>query len=232
MAHIIRNVGEYIYQGISWVISVAQTVSETIQIWAKRYKQYRNALETHRKYIDSVLDSKEEYEPEIIDIVLCERLKEVISKIDNGKLIEQIKHMSLEQRKKYIEQVLFPTISKEMEVNISFSGWFRSNSTAGVYSEKVMGIAMNEVFLASDNDYVLYFMINTIVHECKHAMQWDAVQGRNTHGYSVELIEKWRRNFNDYIEPIESDEGYLKQPVEWDASSFAESVYPTDNILN
>ena len=59
-------------------------------------------------------------------------------------------------------------------------------------------------------------------------MQWDAVAGRNAHGYSEGLIAVWKRNFQDYIAPEESDEGYVKQPVEWDASSFAESVYSTD----
>lgn len=92
-----------------------------------------------------------------------------------------------------------------------------------------MGIALNELYLASDNDYILRVFINTIIHECKHARQWDAVAGRNTHGYSDELILKWRINFQDYIAPEESDEGYVKQPVEWDASSFAENVYSTDN---
>jgi len=62
-------------------------------------------------------------------------------------------------------------------------------------------------------------------------MQYDAVSGRNTHGYSQDLIEKWRENYQDYIQPKESDEGYVKQPVEWDASCFAESVYSTDRNL-
>ena len=73
-------------------------------------------------------------------------------------------------------------------------------------------------------------LLNTIIHECKHARQWAAVDGVDF-GYSRELIEKWKRNFEDYISCRESDEGYAKQPVEFDASMFANTIYDENRIF-
>lgn len=228
MGNLIQKIGSKIRQGYEWLKSKVKTIADNIQEWYVRYQAYRIRLKRHREYLDSVLDSSLEYTPEAPDVELQKKLKEFLDSMEGGRLFEHIKKMSFEERKEYFEKVLLPAICKEMDVSPSFLGWIQDPSTAGFYNEEHQGIALNELFLASENDYVLRFIINTIVHECKHAMQWDAVSGRNTHGYSEELIALWKRNFEDYITPEESDEGYVKQPVEWDASSFAESVYPTD----
>jgi len=228
MANLIQTISGKIRQGYEWLKTKAKSIVERIQMWYDRYKQRRARLKEHREYLDSVLDSSLEYTPEQVDTDLKERLSSVLGSLEGGRLFEHLKSLSFEKRKEYLEKTLLPIICKEMNVSPSFLGWFQDNNTVGVYCEDKQGIALNELFLTTDNDYVLRTIINTIVHECKHAMQWDAVSGRNSHGYSHEIIEKWKRNFSDYISPEESDEGYVKQPVEWDASSFAESVYPTD----
>lgn len=228
MANLIQTLGSKIRQGYEWLKSKAKAISDKIQEWYNRYKAYRARLKQHREYLDSVLDSSLEYTPETADVELQKKTKHLLDSMEDGHLFEHIKKLSFEERKEYFEKVLLPAVCKEMNVSPAFLGWFQSTSTAGFYNEEHQGIAINELFLASDNDYVLRVMINTIIHECKHAMQWDAVTGRNAHGYSEEIIAVWKRNFQDYIAPEESDEGYVKQPVEWDASSFAESVYSTD----
>lgn len=231
MEKVIEYITGKVRQGYEWLKSKAKTISDKIQRWVERYKKYREALKHHREYIEEVLDSDVKYEPEQIDIELRDRLKLLLSKQENGEMLEYLKSLPFEKRKEYIEKVLLPLIASEMGVTAKFLGWFQDSSTVGCYNEQEQGIALNELFLASDNEYVLNFIINTIIHEYKHAMQWDAVLGRNTHGYSDKLIDCWRRNFNDYIQPHESDEGYAKQPVESDASFFAESVYSTDKKI-
>ena len=169
------------------------------------------------------------YKPEQVDIELSKKLREQLESLENGKLIEKIKSMSCESRNDYFEKTLFPIICNTMEINPGFLGWFESDHTLGVYIEGKKGLALNEAFLIVDDENVLRMMINTIIHECKHARQCDAIYGRNSHGYSDELIATWKRNYDDYISPAESDELYMKQPVEWDADRFAESVWPTVN---
>lgn len=228
MGNLLQTIGSKIKRGYEWLKTKANSVVEKIQAWYNRYKQRRQRLKEHCEYIDSVLDSYMDYNPETVDIKLSERLSSVLGALESGRLFEHLKSLSFDKRKEYIEKTVLPIICKEMNVSPSFLGWFQDTNTVGVYREDMHGIALNELFLTTDNEYVLRTIINTVIHECKHAMQWDAVSGRNSHGYSQELIAIWKRNFQDYISPEECDEGYVKQPVEWDASSFAESVYPTD----
>ncbi len=228
MASFIENIYTKANKGYQWLKDKAQAIGDKIQGWVDRYKKWRAAIKRHRDYLQSVLDSEPEYEPEAVDVELSNRLKQKLGEIKGGKILEHIKSLNLEQRMEFFEKVLFPLIANSLDVDVKFNGWFQHESVAGFYSEEIRGIMLNTLFLACDSDYALNVMINTVIHECKHAMQHDAVAGRKTHGYSKELIEKWRTNFQDYIQPEESDEGYVKQPVEWDASGFAESVYTTD----
>lgn len=229
------NLFEYIrtksIQGYQWLKAKAIAIGETIQSLVDRYKKWRASVKRHQDYVDTVLDSKPEYAPEQVDIELSQRLKDKLGELHDGHILEHLKTLNYDQRKEYFEKVLLPLITQEMDLDIKVVEWFQDESTAGVYIEEKRCIMFNELFLTSDNDYILNVMINTIIHECKHAMQFDAIHGRNTHGYSIELIEKWRVNSQDYIQPAESDEGYIKQPLEWDANGFAESVYSTDRNL-
>lgn len=227
MENLLERTKIKIEEGIEWLKNEAKSISDIIRGWVDRYKKYRATLEQHQEYIDAVLDAELAYSPEEVDKQLCERLKKTIGNLGGGNLSGFIKSLSFEDRKIYIERVLLPKVAADMGISYNFIGWFQGSRTIGYYSEERRGIALNELFLASDEEYVLNFIINTVVHECKHAMQWEAIFDRNTHGYSAEQIAVWRRNMNDYITPEECDEGYVKQPVEWDASSFAESVYPT-----
>lgn len=228
MGSLLNTVKEKVCQGYEWLKAKAQAITGKIQSWVLRYRKSRQAFKKHRKYLNEVLDSKLEYAPEEVDIKLSENLKQRLSGTHGGQIAEYLKTLSFPDRKEYIEKELLPLIASEMGVSPQFLGWYQEGTTLGYYCEKKQGIAINEIYLADDNEFILRFIVNTIIHECKHAMQWDAVSGRHTHGYSTELIEKWKLNIQDYIRPHESDEGYLKQPVEWDASSFAESVQPTE----
>ncbi len=231
-----HTIGRTFSKGYEWLKSKAEAVCEKIQSWRDRYEQWLKEFKRkrqHRRYIKAVLDSKVEYMPETPDIEMGVRLSNTLREMEDGNLVEHLKSLSFEQRKEYITQTLLPTVCKEMDVETRFLGWFQEDTQGphciGAYSEDHRGIILNELYLTTDNEYILRTIINTIIHECKHAMQHDAVSGRNTHGYSPELINRWRINFNDYIKPEESDEGYVKQPVEWDASCFAECVFPTDS---
>lgn len=218
---IVANVGEVLSRFLSNIVS-------RIKGWFNRYNVIREKQKQHGKYLKVVLDSTCKYNPAQVDVELGERLHRQIESLEDGKLIEKLKTMSVDERKIYFEHLLLPLVCNTMEVYPSFLGWFEDDTMAGVYVEKKKGIAMNSAFLSSDNELVLRIMVNTIIHECKHARQWDAVSGRDSHGYSNELIATWKENFYDYIQPEESDEGYYKQPVEWDARCFAEKVFSLD----
>lgn len=228
MLHIIERVKDYVSSVGEAIKRFVANVAGRIIGWGERYKELRARRIRHGKYIENVLDSICAYEPEQVDIDLGNKMRNQFESLENGKLIETIKAMSFDERKEYFEKTLLPMICNMMDVNAGFLGWFEDERTAGFYNEQEKGIAMNMLFLTSNDDEVLCVMVNTIIHECKHARQWDAVSGRNSHGYSDALIAQWKDNFEDYIQPEESDEGYYKQPVEWDARCFAETVVSLD----
>lgn len=229
MSRIIETVVAASYRAYAWLSAKARAIAEVVDRWWQRYKEQVERHCSHEGHIDEVLDSDVEYELEDVDVRLAQLLKADLERLEDGKLLEHIKSLTFEQRKNYFKSVLLPCVSKRVGVSVAFLGWLSGRTaTAGYYNHNAKGITLNELFLATDNDYLLKFLINTVVHECRHAMQIDAVKGINTHGCSPELIEKWRRNIADYIRPGEDDEAYFKQIVEWDARLFAEKVYSPD----
>lgn len=209
--------------------SIVDSIVGRIGGWVARYKKLLEKHRQHEEYKEEIEKLECMYNPEQVDVELSKKLRAQMESLENGKLIEKIKSMSYESRNEYFEKTLFPLICNTMEITPGFLGWFESDHTAGVYREMEKGLALNKAFLWTDDENVLRLMINTIIHECKHARQCDAVYGRNSHGYSDELIATWKRNYDDYITPAESDELYMKQPIEWDADRFAESVWPIVN---
>ena len=231
MGRIIENIKDIPRQAYTWLVTRAEALAKKVSSWWQRYNEKLERLRSHEKYVKEVLDSDVEYELEDVDIQLTKRLKSVVDSLEDGKLLESLKHMTFTQRKDYFESVLFPIVVKEMGISTKFLGWSSDNATiAGLYNFAAGGIMLNELYIATDNDLLLKFLINTVVHECRHAMQHEAARGIDTHGCSAGLIEQWRRNIEDYIQPEEDDEAYYKQIMEWDARLFAEKVYSPDNL--
>lgn len=74
-------------------------------------------------------------------------------------------------------------------------------------------------------------LIDTITHEARHQMQYDAILNPEKFpNISQETIESWRSNWNNYINISDDFEGYYKQPVEVDARKFAEDVMKKANF--
>lgn len=68
-------------------------------------------------------------------------------------------------------------------------------------------------------------IISLIAHETRHQYQHDCVvyyeqTGNAPEGVSVEQVQSWKINFEDYIDLDDDPKGYRNQPVENDAYSF------------
>ena len=174
--------------------------------------------------MDEVEESTSTYEPELVDVKLSEDLKYSLDKMVPSGLVAYMQKMTLEERTFFIEKKLLPLIASKMSIQYNSLEWFDNESNlCGYYDNSKKVIALNMAFLANDNEKLLTILLNTIIHECKHARQWAAVEGADF-GYSQRQIAEWKRNFDDYISPRESDEGYFKQPVESDARGFANRI--------
>ena len=185
---------------------------------------------SHRKYIKNVKKTKYEYKPESIDITLSQNLK---TKLDEIKAVEEMSAKSPAERIDFVENTLVPQIIDTMDLdktNLTFNWYNANNGELGYYSESDRSLNININVLNSTDTNAIKVVLNTVIHEFKHAQQYDEITGRKDHGYSKELKEKWKENMENYISPDESDEGYMKQPVELDAWEFADSVIP-DGLL-
>ena len=70
----------------------------------------------------------------------------------------------------------------------------------------------------------------TLIHETRHQIQWEAVKRYTEQGDKAQLppsvtskqAKAWSENFSDYVKPKDDFEAYRKQPIEQDARDFAE----------
>jgi len=76
------------------------------------------------------------------------------------------------------------------------------------------------------NENLHYDLFKTVIHECRHAYQWEAIDGINDHKVSEITLEKWENNFFNYKgDRIDWYLGsFYMQPVEFDTHCFANQL--------
>ena len=97
----------------------------------------------------------------------------------------------------------------------------------GYHNPETNTVAINDMMLRDSNPKDI---IQTDLHEIRHAFQEKAVRMP----FSVDIydttIQQWKDNFDNYISPELDFEAYIDQPVEADANNFASLVY--ENVFN
>jgi hypothetical protein len=89
---------------------------------------------------------------------------------------------------------------------------------AGNYSYETRQITINSDLLTADNSYNLFY---TVPHENRHAYQHEIAANSGCHIVSDETRTEWVENLRNIIESKNDQQGYLNQPLERDARSFA-----------
>ena len=67
-------------------------------------------------------------------------------------------------------------------------------------------------------------LMNTLLHESRHAFQHRCVKHPESCDVSPKVIEEWKDNQKHYIRPEDDFVAYENQPIEKDANEFADSV--------
>lgn len=170
------------------------------------------------------------YSPEEPDIVLHHKCIEYInSKFPYG-VEYYINNSSVDERMECLRKM---TEELSLIYDVSLNGVIlytpeneSDNRTGGFYDSSDNTIHLNVSFLFYENQAWVTEMFLTVFHELKHARQWAAIQNWKDYGYSNELLYSWNMNWlpGNYILPEESDEGYRKQPIEFDAFAFMEQL--------
>lgn len=102
--------------------------------------------------------------------------------------------------------------------------------TLGLYDPATGRICINSSQLEPGSRYGddPRMMVETCLHEGRHAYQDQAVKGIADHSDKAQ-VESWRENFKDYITFEENPRAYYSQPVEADARAFAHARYEMMN---
>lgn len=67
-------------------------------------------------------------------------------------------------------------------------------------------------------------LLNTILHESRHAFQKKCINNPESTTIKNNIIEVWKDNFKNYISPEFDFEAYVNQEVEKDANYYADTV--------
>lgn len=97
------------------------------------------------------------------------------------------------------------------------------SSLYGFFSSETKDITINSLYVNS-NDFGDYReMLDTLIHEGRHAYQDYNIDIREVHSDASET-KAWEHNFDHYVDGNWDFQSYFNQPVEKDAREFAEAA--------
>ena len=112
-------------------------------------------------------------------------------------------------------------VKKNMGIDAELSFETKPTHQLGGYNPLTNRIELNSNYLEKADCEDL---LNTILHESRHAFQNKCIDTPNSVTVKDNIIEVWRDNFDNYIRPDEDFEAYENQEIEKDANYFADSV--------
>lgn len=199
-------------------------------LMAKEDKSNKNIFQRFLDWIKSIFNWKEKGKEESIFITRQQEKthdlymqNEIFALLDSPAYNKTVWNQStIEQRKdiltKYLaELALIYGVTVSPNINF-FSG---NQSTRGTYSHSRKMVSINENYLTRSDSYQI---MQTVIHEMRHAYQHAAVEEPDSYEVSAETIKQWKDNFANYKS---TDDGkttysqYVSQPVEYDAKNFA-----------
>lgn len=192
--------------------------------------KYKNIFRRFLDWIKSIFNWTEKGKEESISITRQQEKthdlymqSEIFALLDSPAYNKTVWNQStIEQRKdiltKYLaELALIYGVTVSPNINF-FSG---NQSTRGTYSHSRKMVSINENYLTRSDSYQI---MQTVIHEMRHAYQHAAVEDPGSYKVSAETIKRWKDNFANYKS---TDDGkttysqYVSQPVEYDAKNFA-----------
>ena len=115
----------------------------------------------------------------------------------------------------------YDSVKEQMGISADLEFSPMEPNKAGGFNPVKNKIELNSSFLEKGdcND-----LLNTVLHESRHAFQRKAVLDPDSVSIKDNLIDVWKDNLKNYIPPQFDFEAYECQPIEADANYFADSV--------
>lgn len=159
------------------------------------------------------------------DLEMSEKTREAIIQVFGENAYERVLDASYEEKVEYAQQLVQKlTELYGLELN-ECQLYVDSNlGNCGGFIPKERRISLNIAALYSEDANQVYEFLDTVVHELRHAVQFQAVLSEEyavQWNVSEETRERWKTNFLNYAKPDQDMRAYILQPVESDARTFA-----------
>lgn len=159
------------------------------------------------------------------DLAMKKEIWDVLQKEKYSR--ENWEKASVEERKKILQDYMDELIEiyglQDVKRKIKWDDdltYTSSSVTLGQYNHGFHRVTLNEKMLSDDIAvWDSYSLLGTVSHELRHAYQHEAVDNPTDFMVSKETIDKWDKNFDNYIDS-DDYEKYRNQPVEVDARDF------------
>ena len=158
---------------------------------------------------------------DIIELEMKKGCIDLVSKFFNEGKDHDFAEKGLEGRCEIAYQ-FYDGIKQEMDIDakLSFDPTM-ARKELGCYNPANNTIRLNANYLETPDCKDL---MNTLLHESRHAFQHRCVKHPDSCDVSPKVIEVWKDNQKHYIRPYDDFVAYENQPIERDANDFADSV--------
>lgn len=123
----------------------------------------------------------------------------------------------------------YKEVKQSMGIDAELSFVQKSPNDLGGYNPKTNCIELNSKYLEKADCEGL---LNTILHESRHAFQGKCIQNPESVTVKNNVIDVWKDNFQNYISPCYDFEAYENQEIEKDANYYADSVMKKGMDIN
>lgn len=156
----------------------------------------------------------------IDDVEMKKRCIEVVQNFFNESLDIDFAEKGLEGRCE-IASNFYDEVKEQMGIDADLEFTNMPKNNLGGYNPATNKMELNSNFLENNDCRDL---MNTILHESRHAFQNRCIQNPDSVTVKQNIIDVWKDNFENYITPQDDFEAYENQEIEKDANYFADSV--------
>lgn len=222
------------------LIPESEIVSDVVEPLGDSLLETGEALNDPQENLE-VLQSRLETTEFVTDLEMSEGIADYLETVEEIKF-ENWSKLSLEQKTEVLNRIEQHVAAIEHRPALKVELEPMKPRTLGYQSASEHKIALNSMYVASNNPGVHREVLDTIIHEGRHAYQHYNVDVKNIHESGAE-VATWRENFYDpryqyyhstgqkiiipYNDGSRHDVDfrlYYYQPVEIDARNFAKDV--------
>ncbi len=157
---------------------------------------------------------------------------EIFSLLENKEFSKKTwEKATIEERKEILKSFMNRVAAVYGVSVVSTINFFSAGpNSRGYYTHDNRTVSINEEYLSRRDSYQI---MNTVIHELRHAYQHSAVDDPSSYNVSPETIRIWEHNLKPENYKSTSKgytyEEYVSQPVEWDAKNFAKQYSDLTN---